>query len=138
MTALSHFEVLDGRLYAAERCWYMPMYDVADEALTAAYHEFRVPLDLPVPVLYLLSGEPYCTLLWVFNNFEGGSGDDLPKITRFIARLAKFSEGGAEGVSLHLLDREREAMVAEVCAPLPRIVEYLKAHGSEHRPAADA
>jgi hypothetical protein len=80
MSALTHFEVLDGRRYAADRCWSMPLFDVIDEALTTAYHEFRVPLDLPVPRLYLLSHRSDFTLLWVFEHFEGGSNDDLPKI----------------------------------------------------------
>ena len=133
MTALSHFELLDDRRYAADRCWYMPMFDVTDEALAAAYHEFRVPLDLPVPRLYLLSRGPDFTLLWVFEHYEGGINEDLPKIVRLIARLAEFSQGAAEGVTLELLDRDREVMVVRVDAPVPRIVEYLKACGSECR-----
>ena len=137
MIAQRHFEVLDGRRYAADRCWYMRMYDVAEEALTTAYHEFRVPLDLPVPLLYPLSHGSDFTLLWVFDNFEGGSNDDLPKIVRLIARLAEFSEGAAEGVTLHLLDRDHEVMIVLVYAPVPRIVEYLKAYGSECRPVGD-
>lgn len=137
MTAQRHFEVLDGRQYAADRCWCMPLYDVTDHALTTAYLEFRVPLDLPVPVLYLLSHRSDFTLLWVFDSFEGGSNDDLPTIARLIARLAEFSEGGAEGVRLDLLDRDREALIALVYAPVPRVVEYLKAHGSEFQPVGD-
>jgi hypothetical protein len=137
MNAPRHFEVLDGRRYAADWCWYMPMYDVAYEALAAAYHEFRVPLDLPVPLLYLLSRGSDFTLLWVFDHFEGGSHEDLPKIVRLIARLADFSQAAAEGVTLDLLDTDREAMIALVRAPVPRVTEYLKAHGTECRPVGD-
>ena len=134
MTVQRHFEVLHGRRYAADRCWFVPMYDVTDAALAAAYYEFRVPLDLPVPLLYLLSHGSDFTLLWVFDNFEGGSTDDLPKIAQLIARLAEFSQGALEGVRLDLLDTDREVMVALVYDPVPRIVDYLKARGSECRP----
>lgn len=139
MTAVKHFKFPYGRRYAAEHCRLMPLYDVTDHALTAAYRDFRVPLDLPVPMLYLLSRGSDHTLLWVFANFEGGSNEDLPGIACLIARLGEFSEGGAgDRSTLELLDRDREMMIAKVYAPVPRIVEYLKVHGSECRPADDA
>jgi hypothetical protein len=122
--------VVNGRQYEAERCWSISMLDVADPALTALYFEFRVPLDLPVPALYLLARGSDYKVLWVFDGYEGSGCEDMLGLARLLSRLAELSAFD-EGAGIDLLDATREVMIVEVVAPLAWVVDYLKASGSE-------
>ena len=134
---MSRFEVVtDRQSYLARQCWRASVLDLAHPLLTAAYEEFRVPLDLRVPELFLLLDDYGHRLLWVWEGFEGGSNDDMTELSRLVNRMATLSAGRA--ANLELLDRTCEVMIVEVVAPLPEVVEHLTRHASLCAAANDA
>ena len=136
------FKVFYERWCYAEECWQAPMARVTNPLLVATYDEFRLPLNLRPPELFLLqesasSGKTH-TLLCVFDAFEYNSNDadDLPNVVLLVERLAQLSTGHLSRVAL--LDEGLEVLIVKVEDLRDEIAAHIRDRGSPSAAVDDA